>query len=58
MKKKAPEILWLTVAAVTLATAVHKTIYHGLAESWYFYAFVLIALLMYFIRKSMRKNTK
>ena len=55
-QSKAREILWLAVAAMSLATGVHKTIYHSFQESWYFFIFVLIALLMYFIRRNLRIN--
>jgi hypothetical protein len=58
IKRKAPEILWLAIAVLSLITAVHKTVNTGFGESWYFFVFVLLAVFMYYVRKSMRKNSE
>lgn len=55
---KAYEYLWLAVAAAALFTAVHKSINHGIAQSWYFYGFVFLALAMFLMRKKLRKKTE
>lgn len=57
-QSKAKEILWLAIAAMSLSTGVHKTIYHSFSESWYFFAFVLIALMMFLIWRNKRINEK
>jgi len=53
---RASEILWLAVAGMTIFAGIHKTWNHGFASSWYFYIFTLVALGMFFLRKTMRKN--
>jgi len=53
-QSKAREILWLAVSAMSLATGIHKTIYHSFQESWYFFIFVLVAILMFFIWRDRR----
>jgi surface polysaccharide O-acyltransferase-like enzyme len=58
MRNKIPEILWIVVAAMALATGLHKSINEGFAESWYFFVFVIIALFMHRIRKKMRQNSE
>ena len=55
-KSKANEILWITMAVACSVIAIHKTIYHGLGTAWYFYGFIIIAIMMYYIRKNMRKK--
>jgi len=53
-QSKAKEILWLAVAAMSLATGIHKTIYHSFQTSWYYFVFVLIALLIFYIWRNKR----
>ncbi len=55
-QSKAREILWLVVSAMSLSSAVHKTIYVSLKDSWYFYLFTIIAFAMYLIRRNLRKK--
>jgi hypothetical protein len=55
-QSKARELLWLAVAFMSLFAAVHKTIYVSFYESWYFYIFTLISLLLYIIRRNLRKK--
>ncbi len=53
---KAREILWLAVAFMSLITAIHKTINVSFRESWYFYLFTVISLILYIIRRYLRKK--
>ncbi len=53
---KARELLWLAVAIMSLFAALHKTIYVSFKDSLLFYVFVLVALLLYFIRRNLRKK--
>jgi|GEM_PF-2662256 hypothetical protein len=53
---RAPEFLWISVALMSLAAAVHKTYYFGLQKSLYFYGFVFIASAMWLLRRLIRKN--
>jgi hypothetical protein len=48
----------MTIAILALIAAVHRTIVLGFKESYIFYIFVLIALLMYFVRNYMSKKEK
>ena len=57
-QSKAREILWLAIAAMSLATGIHKTVYVSFKESWYFYIFVIISLILYKIRKNIREKDK
>ena len=51
---KATEFMWIAIAVMSAIAAVHKTYNHGISNSWLFYGFVFIALIMYLIRKNMR----
>ena len=55
-QSKAREILWLAVALMSLSTGIHKTIYISFKESWYFYLFALVSLILFKIRKDLRKK--
>lgn len=55
-KARAMEVLWVIIAIVSLGVGIHKSINHGIANSWLFFLFVVIALLMWFLRKKMREN--
>lgn len=55
-KAKAMEYLWIGIAVLSLGVGIHKTINHGFDDSWLFYIFVIVALLMWFLRKKMREN--
>ena len=57
-QSNAREILWIAIAAMCLSTGIHKTIYHSFQESWYFFAFTLIALLMFLLWRNKRINNK
>jgi hypothetical protein len=53
---KAPEILWIAVAVMSLGAAVHKTWFFGFRNSLLFYGFVFIASAMWLLRRLVRKN--
>jgi hypothetical protein len=56
-RSKAKELLWLAIAVMSLIIAVHSSINKSFKESWYFYGFVLVALLFYHIWRNHRKNS-
>jgi len=53
-QSKARELLWLTIAAMSFATGIHKTVFFSFQESWYFFVFVLVAIFMFFIWRNKR----
>ncbi len=55
-QSKARELLWLAVAAMTLSAGIHKTIYFSFKESWYFYVFTAVSLILYKVRRDLRKK--
>lgn len=57
-KSNAREILWIAIGAMTLFTGTHKTIYQSFSESWYFFAFTIISLLMFLLWRNRRINNK
>ncbi len=50
------EIVWLTVAAISLGFFVHALINMGWHKAYVFLIFVLLCLLMYWWRRSLRKS--
>lgn len=50
------EYVWLTAAALSLIGGVHKTYYHGFEQSWLFFVITPIALLMFYLRRHLRKQ--
>jgi 4-hydroxybenzoate polyprenyltransferase len=50
--------LWMIVAILSLIAAIHRTVVMGFKESYIFYIFVLVALLMFWIRSYMSKKEK
>jgi hypothetical protein len=50
--------LWMTVAILSLIAAIHRTVVMGFKESYIFYIFVLVGLLMFWIRNYMSKKIK
>ena len=61
MNKKfvfAIEIVWLICAFLGLLAGIHKTYYHGFNQSYLFFIITLICILMYLIRRGMRKINK
>ncbi|MEA2041197.1 MAG: hypothetical protein U9N85_01415 [Bacteroidota bacterium] len=55
---KGREILWMALSVFVFIAAIHKTVYQGFSESWLFFVLVAVALLMWYIRRSMRKNSE
>jgi hypothetical protein len=55
-KAKVMEYLWLVIALFSLGVGIHKTINHGFKDSILFFLFVVVALLMWFLRKKLREN--
>jgi len=55
------EYIWLVAAIISLIAGIHKTYYHGFEQSWLFFILVPVALIMYSLRRHLRKqqnNTK
>ncbi len=50
------ESLWLVLSLICLGTGVYNTLQNGFRDSVLFFIFALIALLMYLLRRNMRKN--
>lgn len=58
MKKKFAhilEIVWLVLAIASVAAGTHKTINTSFKESYLFFIMTLICLMMYALRRGMRK---
>lgn len=51
---KAREILWLAVALLSFFTAVHKTVNQDFKSGIQFWVFMLVSLLLYYIRRNLR----
>jgi len=59
MKNKLPKIIevtWLITSIICLLTGIHQTFYEGFSKSYLFFIFAIIAYLMYYFRKYMRKS--
>lgn len=50
--------VWMVVAIISLIGGIHKTWMYGIKESFLFFIFVLIAILMYLLRKNMDISNK
>jgi membrane protein implicated in regulation of membrane protease activity len=50
------EILWFSIAAFCLGLAINKTLNAGFKVSYPLFIISLIALLMFFIRRRIRKS--
>jgi hypothetical protein len=48
------EIIWFVLGGLMLFMAVDATLDNGIAQSWYYYLFSMLAYLMYFLRRRMR----
>jgi bacteriorhodopsin len=57
-RSKAKEYLWLAVALMCLVVAVHSTLNRPFKESWYYYAFALVAYLLYRMWRTLRKKSE
>lgn len=52
------EYVWIAVAVLSLVTGIHKTIKYGFNESYLFFIFAAISILLFFYRRYLRKNMK
>jgi len=55
---KALEIVWLITAVLCFLTAIHQTIFEGISKSYLFFIFSLVALIIYLLRRQMRKSNQ
>ena len=49
------EIVWLVLAIAGAGAAIHKTINTSFKESYVMYIIAIICILMYFVRRGVRK---
>ena len=54
---KAPQFLWIAVGVMSLVAGLHKTYNHGFNNSYLFFVFTAVAILMYLLRKKMQNNS-
>ncbi|MDD3567504.1 MAG: hypothetical protein PHT92_03800 [Bacteroidales bacterium] len=52
---KVLEYIWLILSVVCLGMAIHATLKVGFGQSYMFYILAVVALLMFFLRRSRRK---
>lgn len=52
------EVVWFVLGGLMLFMAVDVTMSSGIAESWYYFLFSILALAMYFLRRRMRINRR
>ncbi len=52
------QFLWIIIAIVCLITGIHKTYYQSFSESYYFYIFTLVSVLMFLLRRYLKNNEK
>lgn len=52
------EILWIITAILCLFAAIHQTYYEGISKSYVFFIFSIVALIMYYLRRQIRKSNK
>jgi len=50
------EVLWLVVTAAAAILTIHSTYKHGIEKSWMMLLTTVVAFLMFFIRRNIRKN--
>ncbi len=48
------EVVWFVLGGLMLFIAVDVTMSNGIANSWYYFLFSLLALGMYLLRRNMR----
>ncbi len=57
MKKITPiEFVWFSIAIICLVAGIHKTIVQDIGQGYIYFIFVVVALLMFFLRKYLRKT--
>jgi len=52
------EIVWFVLGGFVLFLGVEQTIDNGFGQSWQYFALAILALLMYYYRRSRRLNEK
>ena len=52
------EVVWFVLGGLMLFMAVDVTMSSGIAQSWYYFLFSILALAMYFLRRRMRINRR
>lgn len=58
-KNRILETVWLIVAILSVIAGIHKTyVDGGFRESYLFFSISVIAFLMFFFRKNLRKNER
>jgi len=55
---KALEIIWLITSVICIITGIHQTINEGISQSYIFFIFSFVALVMYLLRRQIRKSNK
>lgn len=50
--------LWMIIAIMCLIAGIHRTWLLGIRESYLFFIFAMVALLMYLLRNDMGKRNK
>jgi len=52
------EIIWFVMGGFLLFIGAESTTNAGIAESWYYFVFAILALLMYYRRRRIRLQEK
>ena len=52
------EVVWFVLGGLMLFMAVDVTMSNGIAGSWYYYLFSILAFTMYYLRRRMRINRR
>ena len=50
------EYIWLGAFVLSIIAGIHKTYNHGFKQSWLFFAIAVVSVLMFFIRRHLRKQ--
>jgi len=56
IKSQIREYMWLLAAVVCFITGIHQTFTQGISNSYVFFIFTALALLLYLLRRNHRKN--
>ena len=52
------EVVWFVLGGLMLFMAVDVTMSNGIADSWFYYLFSMLAFMMYYLRRRMRINRR
>jgi len=52
------ELVWLTVAILSVITGIHSTANAGFSSGMLFFLIALVSFAMYFFRRNMRRKSK